>query len=574
MTPTTTATSSPCTAAGNEQLTVNKASPTIATALSSATITTGGTANDTSNLTGDSPTQGPGTVAYSYYTNNACTTGQVAVNTVTVPTSGNVPNSNSVDLHYCWHVLLAGGLQRRRQQQRRLEHVHILQQRATDGDQGHADADSERPDEWHDRDRHHGGQHQLDPRRLLGLNASGTITFKVFAQATAPTTCTTGGTTVGTATVNNGNTTYTSSAGYTPTGAGNYWGTPPMAATPTTTQRPATCGGDDVRDDGGQSSSPTVTVGAPGTGPPGPPSRRASSTPFWLAASTSPAVTGTITFTVFAQTTAPTTCTTGGDHGGHGHGNNGNATYSPTTGYTPTTVGNCGGTRPTAVTPTTTLRPRPVVGTMSKTVVGLASPTVTASGPATGAAGTAITVGNISSTLGRLLGPQRHAAPSPSRSSPRPPPRPPAPPGAPRWARPRSTRQRHLQPDGRLHADDRRNCGGTPSYTATPTTTLRPRPVAGTMSKTVVVQSTPTVTANVPATGTAGTAITAGNITATLGGSSGSNATGTITFTVFGPLTTAPTTCTTGRHHGGHGHGRQRQRHLHLVGRLHAAACR
>ena len=41
------------------------------------------------------------------------------------------------------------------------------------------------------------------------------------AQTTAPTTCTTGGTTVGTATVNNGNATYNSSAGYTPTTVGN-----------------------------------------------------------------------------------------------------------------------------------------------------------------------------------------------------------------------------------------------------------------------------------------------------------------------------------------------------------------
>ena len=45
--------SSPCTATNNEQLTVNKASPTITTTLSSGTITAGTTAYDTSNLTGD-----------------------------------------------------------------------------------------------------------------------------------------------------------------------------------------------------------------------------------------------------------------------------------------------------------------------------------------------------------------------------------------------------------------------------------------------------------------------------------------------------------------------------------------
>ena len=53
---------------------------------------------------------------------------------------------------------------------------------------------------------------------------TGTITFKVFGpQATAPATCTTGGTTVGTATVS-GNGAYAPSAGYTPTAAARIGG--------------------------------------------------------------------------------------------------------------------------------------------------------------------------------------------------------------------------------------------------------------------------------------------------------------------------------------------------------------
>ena len=56
-----------------------------------------------------------------------------------------------------------------------------------------------------------------------GSSPTGTITFKVFGpQSSAPTSCSTGGTTVGTATVS-GNATYHPSAGYTPTAAGNYW---------------------------------------------------------------------------------------------------------------------------------------------------------------------------------------------------------------------------------------------------------------------------------------------------------------------------------------------------------------
>ena len=53
--------------------------------------------------------------------------------------------------------------------------------------------------------------------------AGGTITYTVFGpQATAPTTCTSGGTTVGTATVS-GNGTYNPSAGFNPSSAGTYW---------------------------------------------------------------------------------------------------------------------------------------------------------------------------------------------------------------------------------------------------------------------------------------------------------------------------------------------------------------
>jgi len=56
-----------------------------------------------------------------------------------------------------------------------------------------------------------------------GTNSSGTITVKVFGpQSSAPTSCATGGTTVGTSSVS-GNGTYHPSSGYTPTAAGSYF---------------------------------------------------------------------------------------------------------------------------------------------------------------------------------------------------------------------------------------------------------------------------------------------------------------------------------------------------------------
>ena len=68
-------------------------------------------------------------------------------------------------------------------------------------------------------------------------------------------------------------------------------------------------------------------------------------------------------------------------------------------------------------------------------------------------------------------------------------------------------------------------------------------PVAQTFA---VGKASPTVTVSAPATGTVGTAIAAASITATLASSSGANATAPITFRVFGPQSTAPTTCTSG----------------------------
>ncbi|MGB9184303.1 MAG: hypothetical protein WCB67_09565 [Solirubrobacteraceae bacterium] len=56
-----------------------------------------------------------------------------------------------------------------------------------------------------------------------GASPSGTITFKVFGpQPSAPSSCASGGTTVGTASVS-GNGAYNPSAGFRPSSAGNYW---------------------------------------------------------------------------------------------------------------------------------------------------------------------------------------------------------------------------------------------------------------------------------------------------------------------------------------------------------------
>src|SRR2546422_2865157 len=76
-----------------EPLTVQKASPTIATTLSSTSIIVGTTATDSSTLTGGF--QASGTVTYRVFTNGLCTAPGTVASTVTV-TGGVVPNSRAV----------------------------------------------------------------------------------------------------------------------------------------------------------------------------------------------------------------------------------------------------------------------------------------------------------------------------------------------------------------------------------------------------------------------------------------------------------------------------------------------
>ena len=97
---------------------------------------------------------------------------------------------------------------------------------------------------------------------------------------------------------------------------------------------------EDVRDDGGQ-VSPTLTTTGPATGTVGTAIATTNISSVLAGGTTAPAASGTITFTVFGpQTTAPTTCTTGGTTVGTGTTVAGNATYNPSAGYTPTGAGN------------------------------------------------------------------------------------------------------------------------------------------------------------------------------------------------------------------------------------------
>ncbi len=132
---------------------------------------------------------------------------------------------------------------------------------------------------------------------------------------------------------------------------------------------------------------------------------------------------------------------------------------------------------------------------MSETVVAKASPTLTATGPATGTAGTAIATGS-QHHLGAhpLLGCQRlrhdhlHGLRAPDHAPP-----PPAQAGGTTVGKGDTVvGQRCLPPAGRLHARPRPvTTGGTPPTTGTPTTTPRPSTCGSDMTETVVPQGLP-----------------------------------------------------------------------------------
>ena len=230
-----------------------------------------------------------------------------------------------------------------------------------------------------------------------GSSPTGTITFTVFGpQSSAPTTCTAGGSTVGSAVSVSGNGTYHPSVGYTPSAAGDYWWYASYGGDSGNSAAASTCGS-------GMSETvvgvvtPTLSVAGPGTATIGT-AIATSSISAQLSSGSSP--TGTITFTVFGpQSSAPTTCTAGGSTVGSAVSVSGNGTYHPSVGYTPSAAGDYwwyafyGGDSGNGTAAST------CGSGMSETVVGRVSPTLSIAVPASGFVSTAISASSITATL-------------------------------------------------------------------------------------------------------------------------------------------------------------------------------
>jgi hypothetical protein len=169
-----------------------------------------------------------------------------------------------------------------------------------------------------------------------GSAPSGPITFTVFGpQATAPSSCTSGGTVVGTASAY-GDGTYQPPASFTPPSPGKYWWHASYGGDAGDEPATSTCGERMTETTVVPKAAPTLSVSGPLSGTAGSPIP-ASSISATLAGGSAP--TGAIAFTMFGpQSSRPTSCASGGMAVGTASVN-GNGTYQPSAGFTPPSPG-------------------------------------------------------------------------------------------------------------------------------------------------------------------------------------------------------------------------------------------
>jgi len=113
----------------DEHLVIGKNGPSIVTLLSATSAAIGAPVHDSATLSGATSDAG-GTATYTVYRNNTCTDSPRDAGTVTV-SGGGVPNSNALQFDHAGKLLLAGRLQRRRQQRACHEPVQLRGQRAS-----------------------------------------------------------------------------------------------------------------------------------------------------------------------------------------------------------------------------------------------------------------------------------------------------------------------------------------------------------------------------------------------------------------------------------------------------------
>ena len=371
-----------------------------------------------------------------------------------------------------------------------------------------------------------------------GISPTGTVTFTVFGpQSAPPTDCTTGGTTVGTATAA-GNGTRTLSATFTPSAAGDYWWFASYGGDAGNNPAASLCG-QSMPETVVTAASSSLSATAPPAGTAGVAIADSS-----LSASLSggSAPTGTITFEVFGpQPAPPSDCTTGGTTVGTVTVS-GDGTYMPSAGFTPSAAGDYWWFASYAGDANNNPADSGCSAAMPETVVAAASPSLSATGPGSGSVGSAIAGSSISAALSggsaptrtimfKVFGPQAEP-PSDCTTG-----------GT-------TVGTAAVSGDGTYMP----SAGFTPSaagdywWFATYGGDAGNNPAASacgaSMAETVVAAANTSLSASAPLSGAAGSAIAGSSISSVLSG--GSAPTGTITFTVFGPQPTPPSDCTTG----------------------------
>ena len=328
------ATTNGCGASGESSV-VSKVTPTITTATGSSSFTVGGSVSDTASFSaGYSAT---GTITWQVYAQSdaSCTTPLFSYSSAqTVSGNGNYSPAASVTVtaigNYKWGFSYTGDVNN-----------NVVSACGGTGEIFTATKASPTLGVTASSNSTAGAAITPSANLAGGYNPNGSISFTVFGpQGTAPSTCTSGGTAVGTAVSVSGNSTYSANASFTPSVAGDYWWYASFTDTDGNNNASASTCGSGMEETVVAKASPTLTVSThPSTDTAGM-GISAASLVATLAASSGTNDTSTITFTVFGpQSTAPTTCTSGGTTVGTATPA-GNGTYSPSAGYTPSTAGN------------------------------------------------------------------------------------------------------------------------------------------------------------------------------------------------------------------------------------------
>jgi hypothetical protein len=371
-----------------------------------------------------------------------------------------------------------------------------------------------------------------------GVSPGGTITWSVYGpSATAPTSCS-GWAVVGTATVS-ANGTYHPSGGFTPiTGAGNYWWLASYSGDNANTDVTSTCGAG-MTETTVAAAQPSLSLSAPSSGAEG---TLISPSSVSGALSGGPLTGGTVTFWVYGPAaTAPTSCS-GWQPVGTANVS-GNGTYHPSGGFHPETgAGNywwyasySGDANDAGASST-------CGAGMTETAVVAAQPSVSLSAPSSGALGTAISASSVSAALGggdnpagtitfTVFGPQ--ASPPALCSS-----------GGTPVGTATVSNNGTYHPSAAFTPNARGNYWWYASYGGDSHDAGAGSACGAGMAETTVPGVTTTLSLSAPSSGTKGSTIAASSVTAALSGGTGPG--GMVTFTVFGPQASAPTSCSSG----------------------------